>query len=462
MPAYQSFLRSNEERFLDELLDFLRIPSISALPERAGDVARAGDWVAQRLTAAGVENVELLPTGGHPVVYGDWMHAPGKPTILIYGHFDVQPVDPVELWTNAPFEPTIKGDRVYARGASDDKGNMLAPILAVEALLQSEGAAPVNLKFCFEGQEEIGSPLIPEFMPQHRERFACDLAVSADGGQFSETEPILLMSLRGICGLQINVHGAATDLHSGLHGGRIQNPIHALTQILGSLRRADGTVTVEGFYDSVVELSQGERDAIARVPFDGVEYLHELGLEEEFGEPGYTNRERGWIRPTLEMNGIWGGFQEEGIKTVLPNSAHAKITCRLVADQDPGEIVELLRAHVKRSAPPGVRVEVAPLSIQGQPYSISADHWGNRAAAAILKELYGRDPYQTRSGGSIPITGVFREQLGADTISFGFGLEDENIHAPDEFFRLASFRKSQVAYCRLLEKLGESAPPKQG
>lgn len=461
MPAYQSFLKSNEQRFLAELLDFLRIPSISALPERAGDVARAGDWVAQRLTAAGVENVEMLPTGGHPVVYGDWMHAPAKPTILIYGHFDVQPVDPVELWTNPPFEPTIVDDRVYARGASDDKGNMLGPILAVEALLQSEGAAPVNLKFCFEGQEEIGSPQIPEFMPHHRERFACDLAVSADGGQFSETEPILLLSLRGICGMQINVQGAATDLHSGLHGGRIQNPIHALTQILASLRRADGTVTVEGFYDSVVELSQGERDAIARVPFDGAGYLQELGLEEEFGEPGYTNRERGWIRPTLEMNGIWGGFQEEGIKTVLPNSAHAKITCRLVADQNPERIVELLRAHVKQHAPPGVRVEVAPLSIQGRPYSISADHWGNRAAAAVLKELYGREPYQTRSGGSIPITGVFQEQLGVDTISFGFGLEDENIHAPDEFFRLASFRRSQVAYCNLLEKLGEYAPPKQ-
>ena len=461
MPAYQSFLKSNEQRFLAELLDFLRIPSISALPERAGDVARAGDWVAQRLTAAGVENVEVLPTGGHPVVYGDWMHAPGKPTILIYGHFDVQPVDPVELWTNPPFEPTIVDDRIYARGASDDKGNMLGPILAVEALLQSEGAAPVNLKFCFEGQEEIGSPQIPEFMPQHRERFACDLAVSADGGQFSESEPILLLSLRGICGMQINVHGAATDLHSGLHGGRIQNPIHALTQILASLRRADGTVTVEGFYDSVVELSQAERDAIARVPFDGAGYLQELGLEEEFGEPGYTNRERGWIRPTLEMNGIWGGFQEEGIKTVLPNSAHAKITCRLVADQNPERIVELLRAHVKQHAPPGVRVEVAPLSIQGRPYSISADHWGNRAAAAVLKELYGREPYQTRSGGSIPITGVFQEQLGVDTISFGFGLEDENIHAPDEFFRLASFRRSQVAYCNLLEKLGEYAPPKR-
>lgn len=460
MASYQSYLENHQDRFLAELLDFLRIPSISALPERAEDVARAGQWVAQRLTAAGVENVAVLPTEGHPVVYGDWLHAPGRPTIMIYGHFDVQPVDPVELWTNPPFEPTVIGDRVYARGASDDKGNMLAPILAVEALLKGEGGAPVNLKFCFEGQEEIGSPHIPDFMPQHTERFACDLAVSADGGQFSETEPILLMSLRGVCGLQIDVHGASSDLHSGLHGGRIQNPIHALTQILGSLRRADGTVAVEGFYDDVVELTPDERAAVALVPFDGGQYLQGLGLEEEFGEPGYTNRERGWVRPTLEMNGIWGGFQEEGIKTVLPNSAHAKVTCRLVADQDPDRIIALLEEHITRHAPPGVSVEVTPLSILGRPYSISADHWGNRAAAAVLKEMYGREPYQTRSGGSIPITGVFREQLGVDTISFGFGIEDENFHAPDEFFRLASFRKSQVAYCKLLAELGASAPPK--
>ncbi len=455
MNAYRTYLDDSQDRFLEELLDFLRIPSISALPERAEDVARAAEWVARRLTRAGAENVEVLPTGGHPVVYGDWLHAEGKPTILIYGHFDVQPVDPVELWTHPPFEPTVVDGRVYARGASDDKGNMLAPILAVEAMLQGEGAAPVNLKFCFEGQEEIGSPQIPEFMPAHVERFASDLAVSADGGQYSETEPVLLMSLRGICGVQIDVHGAVTDLHSGLHGGRIQNPIHALTQILSSLRRADGTVAVEGFYDDVVELSPAERAAIAQVPFDGDEYLHEVGLDEEFGEPGYTNRERGWVRPTLEMNGIWGGFQEDGIKTVLPNAAHAKITCRLVADQDPERIIKLLEEHIAQQAPPGVRVEVNPLSIRGRPYSIAADHWGNRAAAAVLTEFYGREPYQTRSGGSIPITGVFQEQLGIDTIGFGFAIEDENFHAPDEFFRLASFRKGQLAYGRLLEELGK-------
>ena len=250
-------------------------------------------------------------------------------------------------------------------------------------------------------------------------------------------------------------------LHSGLHGGRIQNPIHALTQILSSLRRADGTIAVEGFYDDVVEFTAEERAAIAQVPFESDEYLRQLGLEEEFGEPGYTNRERGWIRPTLEMNGIWGGFQEEGIKTVLPNAAHAKITCRLVADQDPERIFTLLKEHIEQNTPSGVTVDVNPLSIRGKPYNISAEHWGNRAAAAVLSKLYGREPFKTRSGGSIPITGVFKEQLGADTISFGFGIEDENFHAPDEFFRLASFRKSQRAYCLLLEELGDERQSKR-
>ena len=454
MSTYQSYLDTHQERFLAELLDFLRIPSISALPERTADVARAGQWVADRLLAAGVENVEVLPTNGHPVVYGDWLHAADKPTILIYGHFDVQPVDPLELWTYPPFEPTVVGDRVYARGASDDKGNMFVPILAVEALLQGAGAAPVNLKFCFEGQEEIGSPHIPAFMPQHKERFACDLVVSADGGQFSASEPLLLVALRGICGVQIDVHGARTDLHSGLYGGRIQNPLHALSQILASLHRADGTVAVAGFYDDVVELSAEERATIARVPFDRAHYLQNLGLAEEFGEPGYSSRERGWIRPTVEMNGIWGGFQAEGIKTVLPNAAHAKITCRLVAKQEPEQIIALLHEHIEQNTPPGVTVKVMPLSIHGQPYNLPSDHWGNLAAAAVLTELYGREPYQTRSGGSIPITGIFLEQLGANTISFGFGMEDENAHAPDEFYRLASFRKGQQAYCALLERLG--------
>lgn len=455
MSNWQNYLQQNKERFLEELLDFLRIPSISALPEHAPDVQRAAGWVAQRMKAAGIEHVEILPTGGHPVVYGDWLHAPGKPTVLIYGHFDTQPVDPLELWEHPPFEPTLKEGRVYARGASDDKGNMLVPILAVEALLKGEGGAPVNLKFCFEGQEEIGSPQLPQFMPNHTERFACNLAVSADGGQWSETEPSILLSLKGVCGVEIDIQGAKTDLHSGMHGGTIQNPLHAMVRLLDSMRSPDGKILVEGFYDDVAELSGAERAEIARVPFDEASHLAQLGVSDIFGEPGYTTRERAWVRPTLEINGLWGGFQGEGIKTVLPNRARAKITCRLVANQHPQKIIELLAAHVKKHAPPGARINITPLSIFGKPYQIPADHPGNQAARAVHLELYGKEPYYIRTGGSIPICGLFLDYLGVYTVGFGFGLEDEGAHAPNEFYRLSSFYKGQTAYGKLLHRLAE-------
>jgi acetylornithine deacetylase/succinyl-diaminopimelate desuccinylase-like protein len=453
MATWETYLTENQARFLEEYLDFVRIPSISALPEHADDVQQAAEWTAKRLEAAGVENARILPTGGHPVVYGDWLHAPGKPTILIYGHFDVQPVDPVEQWQTPPFEPDIRDGRIYARGASDDKGSMVAPILAVEALLKGEGNAPVNLKFCFEGQEEIGSPNLPDFMPKHKDLFACDLALSADGGQWSETEPSILLSLKGICGLQIDVKGAVSDLHSGLYGGAIQNPIHALVRLLDSMRGPEGKILVDGFYDKVVEFSKDERAEIARVPFDEADMLQTLGLEAVFGEPGYTTRERAWIRPTLELNGIWGGFQGEGTKTVLPNEAHAKITCRLVADQDPGEIIDLLTAHIKKHALPGVTVSVKPLSIQGKPYAMAADHPGNEAACQVLEELYGKKPYYIRVGGSIPITSLFLDHLSVYTVSFGFQLQDENFHAPNEFYRLSNFERGPVAYCKLLHRL---------
>lgn len=455
MSTWQSYLDANQARFQSELMDFLRIPSISALPEHRADVRQAGAWVAERLQAAGAEHVEIMETGGHPVVYGDWLHAPGKPTILIYGHFDVQPVDPLHLWSHPPFDPTVIEGKVYARGASDDKGNMLVPILAVEALLRT-GGAPVNLKFCFEGQEEIGSPQIPDFLTRYAHKFACDLALSADGGQWSETEPSVLLSLKGVCGVQIDVQGAKTDLHSGSYGGAIQNPIHALVWLLDSLRSPEGKILVEGFYDDVIDLSEQDRADIAAVPFDETEYLENLGLEATFGEPGYTTRERSWGRPTLEINGIWGGFQGEGIKTVLPNTAHAKITCRLVADQHPHRIVAALTTHLQQHAPVGVKVTVTPLAIFGKPYLIEKNHPGNQVARAVHLELYGQEPYYTRAGGSIPICGAFLENLGAYTVNFGFGLRDEGAHAPDEFYRLSSFVKGQTAYCMLLHELAET------
>jgi acetylornithine deacetylase/succinyl-diaminopimelate desuccinylase-like protein len=454
MPGWEAYLDAEQARFTAELLDFLRIPSISAIPAHAPDVQRAAEWVAARVGAAGLENIAILPTGGHPVVYADWLHAPGKPTILIYGHFDVQPVDPVELWTHPPFEPHLEDGRVYARGASDDKGNMLVPILALEAILKSVGHLPVNVKLFFEGQEEIGSPQIGTFLPLHKERFACDMVLNADGGQYSEREPAILVALRGICGVQIDVKAAKIDLHSGMYGGIIMNPIHALVMLLASMRATDGVITVEGFYDNVRPLSAEDRARIAAVPFDAEELIEQMQVPALFGEAGYSPLEASGARPTLEVNGIWGGFQEAGTKTVLPSEAHAKITCRLVADQDPLQIVELLRAHVARHTPPGVTVSITALDSHAYPYLSPPDFAGNLAAREILTEIYGREPYEVRSGGSIPVCTLFERHLGVYSASFGFGLMDERQHSPDEFFRLESFRKGQSAYCKLLERLG--------
>lgn len=453
--SWRTYLDEQQDRFLAELLDFLRIPSISALPQHAGDVQQAADWVAERMRAAGIESVQVLPTGGHPVVYGDWLHAPGKPTILIYGHFDTQPADPLELWDSPPFEPVVRNGNVYARGSSDDKGNMLPPILAVEALLRGEGALPVNVKFLFEGQEEIGSPQIPAFVAAHRELLTCDLVLSSDGGQWSDTEGAILTGLRGGCGLQIDVSGANRDLHSGMYGGAVQNPIHALAMILASLRGADGRILVEGFYDAVVPPTDDERRRFAAVPFDEETYMEDLGVDALWGETGYTPRERTWVRPTLEINGVWGGFQGDGVKTVLPAEAHAKITCRLVANQDPATIIELITAHVLKHAPPGVKVTVQPLRFLAKPYLMPYDHPGNRAARDILVQFYGSEPYEVRTGGSIPICTVLLEELGVYTVNFAFGLEDERQHSPNEFFRLSNFRRGQDGYCMLLHRLAE-------
>jgi acetylornithine deacetylase/succinyl-diaminopimelate desuccinylase-like protein len=455
MTAWKNYLAANRDRYLKELLEFLSIPSISSLKAHKADVAKAGEWVAARLQAAGIENVQVLPTGGHPVVYGDWMHAPDKPTVLIYGHFDTQPVDPLELWTQPPFEPALKDDRVYARGASDDKGNMLAPILAVEALLSSESRLPVNVKCFFEGQEEIGSPQLPEFISANRQLLACDLILSADGGQWDEDQPALMIGLRGLCNLQIDVRAARSDTHSGTFGGTIMNPIHALVRLIDTMHTPQGAIAVEGFYDAVRPLTGTEQEQIAEIPFDEAGYKAELGVDELFGEPGYSTYERAWIRPTLEVNGIWGGFQEEGLKTVLPSSAHAKISCRLVPDQDPAQILKLLTTHIEKHPLPGVKVALDLNPSTADPYLIPLDHPGNQAAADVHKELFGKEPYYARMGGSIPVCGIFLKELGAYTVNFAFGLKDENIHGPDEFFRLKSFSRAQLAYGMLLEQLNK-------
>ena len=452
---WQDYLKEHQGRFLEELQEFLSIPSISALPDHREDVESAGQWVAQRLTKARIEHVQVLPTEGHPVVYGDWLHAPGKPTLLIYGHFDVQPVDPVELWSNPPFDPVVRDGRIYARGASDDKGNMLAPILATEAILATSQALPLNLKFLLEGQEEIGSPQLPPFMKAEASRFAADMAVSADGSQWSEQEPAIWVSLRGLCAIQINVRGPSRDLHSGLFGGAVQNPVHALIRLLDSMRSPDGRVLVEGFYDEVRAPDERMREELARVPYEEKELLSSIGVSDTFGEPGYSTYEREWIRPTLEINGIWGGFQGDGMKTVLPRQAHAKITCRLVADQDPENIIEAISRHVAGNTPPGVEAEVVKMGSSAQPYSIPIDHPGNASASRVLEEFYGTRPYVVGSGGSIATCGLILDHLGIHTVNLSFGLDDECAHSPDEFFRLASFQRAQSAHARFIEVLAD-------
>ena len=451
-----SYLQVHADRFVEELLDFLSIPSISAIPEHAPDVARAADWVAARLRSAGVETVEVLSAGGTPTVYAEWLGAEAAPTILVYGHFDTQPVDPLDLWTHPPFEPVIRDERVFARGASDDKGNMLIPILATEAWLKTTGHLPLNVKFLFEGEEEIGSPHVAEFIEAQRDRLGCDFVVSADGGQWGEDQPNLLIGFKGLCALQIDLVGPSRDLHSGMYGGTVQNPIHALARLIDSMRHPDGRIAVAGFYDSVVTPSDTDREQLAAIPSDDLHYAEDLDVEALFGEPGYTTLERAWTRPTLEVNGIWGGFTDEGVKTVLPAQAHAKITCRLVPDQDPEAILACLVHHIDQHAPPGVRVSVQPSSTTARPYRIPAEHPGNQAAGEVLTEMYGEQPYLTRSGGTLPICSVLQEQLGVFTVVFAFGLDDERAHAPDEFFRLSSFRLGQAAWCRLLEVIADN------
>lgn len=453
--TWAAYLDAEQNRFVQELLEFIRIPSVSALPDHAADVDRAAHWVADRLTRAGIEGAAVLPTEGHPVVCGHWLHAGAdKPTVLIYGHFDVQPAEPYDLWTTPPFDPQIRDGRIWGRGASDDKGGMLIPILTVEAMLKTAGKLPVNVKFFFEGQEEIGSPDLPPFVRDNAALLQADMIFSADGLQWSPDQPQIVEGLKGIMKCDVVVRGPRSDQHSGLHGGGIANPAMALAHLLASMKSADGLVTVDGFYDDVVPLSDEVRAAIARIPYDEAAYLAETGAPAPFGEPGYTTRERLWARPTLDVNGLTSGWQGAGSKTVLPAEARAKITCRLVADQDPETIQEKLRAHIAAHCPAGVTAELVAHKGGSIPYLVPAGHNATGIATQVLQEVYGRAPYRTRLGGSIPVMTTLLQVLGVHAVMFGFSHDDENLHAPDEFFRLDTFRLGQTAYGRLLERLG--------
>ena len=453
--TWEAYLDREQPRFVAELLDFIRIPSVSAKPENIPDVRRAGEWVAARLTAAGAERAEVLPTAGHPVVCAEWLHAGAdRPTVLIYGHFDVQPAEPFDLWDSPPFDPQVREGRIWGRGASDDKGGMLIPILAFEAMLKTNGTLPVNVKFFFEGQEEIGSPDLPPFVEANADRLKADMIFSADGLQWSPDQPQVVEALKGLVSLEITARVARSDLHSGLHGGGIANPAMALAHILASLKAADGMISVPGFYDDVLPLTDDVRAAIARVPFDEAAYLAESGAIATFGEPGYTTRERLWARPTLDVNGLTSGWQGAGTKTVLPAEASAKITCRLVAAQSPEKVFDLIRDHVQANCPAGVTVEVRRNPGRADPFLLPSGHNGTAVASQVLEQVYGRAPYRTRVGGSIPVMTTLLDVLGVHAVMFGFSHDDENLHAPNEFFRLDAFRLGQTAYGRLLERLG--------
>jgi len=455
MTSCRDYLEEHQERFLHDVMSLLRIPSVSALPEHRADVARAADWVADRLGSAGIPDVQVVPTPGHPAVIGRRMQANDKPTVLIYGHYDTQPADPVDAWATPPFDPVVTNGRIYGRGATDDKGGMLIPVFAAEAVLARCGDLPVNVIFLFEGEEEIGSPSLPALLEAQRDLLRCDVVVSADGGQYSEDQPQLIIGCRGLLALQIDVRGPSVDLHSGLHGGAVQNPLAALVQILASMRDFDGRIVVAGFHDGVRPVLPEDRQVVRAVPWDDATYRTRVGVTDLFGEAGYTAPERISLRPTLELNGIWGGFTGEGMQTVIPSEAHVKVSCRLVPDQEPEAVIDCITEHVERYRPPGVQTRVQLLATPSRPYRMPTDHPANSAARAALAEVYGRQPHVVYGGASLPICELFLRELGVYTVFLGFGLDDENMHAPNEFLRIKSFRRGQAVYCRLFQRLAE-------
>ena len=435
-----AYFAQHRDTHLKELNDFLRIPSISSLSEHKQDMQVAASWLAAAMKRINLENISIDETGGHPVVYADWLHAPGKPTILFYGHYDVQPVDPLNLWETPPFEPTVRDNKLFARGSSDDKGQVFMHLKAIEALFALEGTLPVNVKFIIEGEEEIGSPNLPPYVEKNKEKLAADLILISDTSLYAPGKPAVCYGLRGLTGVQIDVHGAKGDLHSGLYGGGVQNAIHALAQILASFRDEHGTIQVEGFYDNVRPLSEEERQAYRDLNFDEEALKEEVGVKQLFGEKGYSYLEQTWARPTLEVNGVFGGFSGEGIKTVLPAEAGAKITCRLVPDQDPDEIVALLKAHVEKHKPAGVDITISEFD-KGAPYITPFDHPVIQAAGRSYEYVYEVPTAFIRGGGSIPIVAAFDQILALPVVLMGFGLTSENFHAPNEHFHLENFDK---------------------
>ena len=448
------FINVNRERYLDELKAFLAIPSISALPQHAGDVKRCADWCADEMRRIGMQNVKLVETPGHPVVYGDWLGAPGAPTILFYGHYDVQPVDPLELWQSPPFEATIRDGEIYARGSADDKGQVFMHFKAIEAHLKQNGKLPVNMKIILEGEEEVGSVNLDNFIRDHKSELGADVVVISDSPMFARGVPSICYGLRGLVYFQIDLRGSSTDLHSGSFGGAVANPAFVLSQILAQMKDRGGRVRIPGFYDDVVELQEEERKAWAALPYNEKAYKKDFGIPKVFGETGYTTLERTWARPTFEVNGLLSGFTGEGAKTVLPAVAMAKVSMRLVSNQTPDKIAELFEAHLRDITPKTMTLTITRMH-GGKPWMTSYDNPFVQAAGRAIERGFGRKPVFTREGGSIPVVSTFQEELGLPSVLFGVGLPDENAHAPNEKLDVANFHGGIISSALLYEEIAK-------
>ncbi|OGO40534.1 MAG: peptidase M20 [Chloroflexi bacterium RBG_16_57_9] len=456
------YAHTHRDQALRELFQLLEIPSVSAQPDHQPDMQRAAEWLAHHMQQIGLQNIQVFPTAGHPVVYADWLNATGRPTILVYGHYDVQPPDPLDEWRSDPFKPDVRGDDLFARGAADDKGQLFIHLKAVEAYLRTSGKLPVNVKFIFEGEEEIGSEHLPAFIESHRDLLASanqstagrtSVAVISDSHIIDPGQPSIVYGLRGLTYMEVEIQGPAHDLHSGSYGGAIKNPIEALCEIIDALKDDQGRILIPGFYDKVRPLDPEERAELARVPFSEAQFRAETGIQKTWGEAGYTVKEQISARPTLEVNGFWGGYTGAGAKTVLPARAFAKVSMRLVPDQTSDEIAQLFQEHIERLTPDTVKVTVRKL--HGGEGAIVDRHIPEMQAAAVAYErAFGQRPVYTREGGTIPVVADFQRRLGIPTILMGFGLPDDNLHAPNEKFHLPNFYKGIDTVVYLLSEMG--------
>ena len=452
------FINVNRDRYLDELKALLAIPSISALPQHAADVKRCADWCADEMRRIGLQNVRLIDTPGNPVVYGDWLAAEGAPTILFYGHYDVQPVDPLELWESPPFEATIRDGEIYARGSADDKGQVFMHFKAIEAHLKQNGRLPANIKIILEGEEEVGSAHLDDFIRAHKHELTADVVVISDSPMFDRGVPSMCYGLRGLVYFQIDLRGSKTDLHSGSFGGAVANPAMVLAQMLAQMKDRSGRIKIPGFYDDVMPLTNEERKAWESLPFNEKKYRKDFGIPKVFGETGYSTLERTWARPTFEINGLLSGFTGEGAKTVLPAVAMAKVSMRLVPNQLPDKIAQQFEDYVTKLAPKTVELKITRMH-GGKPWMTSYDNPFVQAAARAIEKGFGKSPVLTREGGSIPVVSTFQEELGLPSVLFGVGLPDENAHAPNEKLDVGNFHNGIIASSILYQEIASIGAP---